>query len=83
MRALLSLITRPAYADVTVTVEIWPFEDANISLDALAAFVAGHDTRQGAGGLITTVRLGDLPRIARHPAIRDITPHYEATPGAN
>jgi hypothetical protein len=82
MRALLSLIARPAHADVNVTVEIRPFEDATTSLDELAAFVAGHDTRQGSGSLITTVRLGDLARIARHPAIRDIAPHHEITPAA-
>lgn len=83
MRTLLSLIARPAYADVRVTVEIWLFEGANISLDALTAFVAGQDTRQGAGSVITTVRLGDLARIARHPAIRDIAPYHEITTGVD
>ena len=81
MRTLLSLITRPAHADVHVTVEIWPFEGVTTSLDELAAFVAGHDTKHGSGSLITTVRLGDLARIARHPAIRDIAPHHEITTG--
>lgn len=83
LRALLTLLARPAHADVTVTVEIWPFEDAGTSLDELAAFVAGQDTRQGAGSLITTVRLGDLARIARHPAIRDIGPYHEIGPAAD
>lgn len=83
MRTLLSLIARPAHADVRVTVEIWPFEDANISLDALAAFVAGQDTEEGEGSLITTVRLADLARIARHPAIRDIAASHEITTDVN
>lgn len=82
MRTLLSLLARPAHADVNVTVEIWPFEEGTTSLDELAAFVAGHDTKHGSGSLITTVRLGDLARIARHPAIRDIAPHHEITTAA-
>jgi hypothetical protein len=79
MRTLLSLIARPAHADASVTVEIWPFGDATTSLDELAAFVAGHGTRQESGSLITTVRLGDLARVASHPAIRDIAAHHEIT----
>jgi hypothetical protein len=82
LRALLAVITRPAHADVRVTVEILPFEDAASSLDELTAFVAAHGTVQGAGTLIATVRIGDLARIASHPAVRDIVLHHEITPGA-
>jgi hypothetical protein len=82
MRALLAAITRPAHADARVRVEISMFEGGAISLDELTAFVAGHDTMHGAGTVIATVRIGDLARIASHPAIRDIVPYHEITPGA-